>query len=112
MKIKYFVAFSILLPIHASYAANDQVSAVRSITLINAYDTFVFIHFSPSYTSTQGCTNSQSDQLVVIDTTNELGKNIYSAALTAAAAQKKVGFGVAGCHIDRPKLYRIDVKFQ
>ena len=48
---------------------------------------------------------------VSIDTAGTLGKNHYSAVLAAAHAGKKIGFGVSGCHIDRPKMYRVDVKF-
>jgi len=112
MKLKYLVAFVALLHINSSYAANDQIPSDRTIISIHAYDTFVFIKYSPSFTSTQGCIHTDSNQRVAIDTSDELGKNIYSAALAAASAQKKVGFGVSGCINERPKLYRIDVKFQ
>lgn len=111
MKLRYLVFCIALSPIHTIHAASDQVPTDRTISSIHAYDSFVFINFTPSFTSSQGCTHADSDRRVTIDTSGELGKNIYSAALSAAAAQKKVGFGLAGCHTERPKVYRIDVNF-
>jgi hypothetical protein len=70
----------------------------------------VYVLFTPSFAHTQGCP-SGGNITVVIDTSNELGKNQYSAALTAASANKKVGFGITGCISDRPKTYRVDVIF-
>lgn len=112
MWLKFLVMFFILFPVHTIYAAPEQVPVDRTITSIHAYDSFVFINFSPSYTSTQGCPNADSARRVSIDTSNDTGKNIYSAVLSAALAQRAVGFGLDGCHNDRPKVYRIDVKFQ
>jgi hypothetical protein len=92
-------------------AANEQVPINSTITLIQAYDDYVYVHFSPEQSFNQGCSNPSSKQ-VTIDTTNERGKNMYTAALLAAAANKVVGFGVRGCdNANREKIYRIDVKF-
>jgi len=94
------------------FAGSEQIPINQTITLIQAYDTFVFIHFTPGYPISQGCTEAYSRGQLVIDTSNDLGRNMYSAALSAATAQKTVGFGVLGCHIERPKAYRIDIKFE
>ena len=110
MKIKQLIILLSVLPFHVSHG-DDQIPTDRTITSMHAYDAFVFINFTPSYPSTQGCIHEDSDRRVVIDISNELGKSIYSSALAAAVAQKKVGFGVNACSRERPKLYRIDVKF-
>lgn len=108
---RIYLALSISILTLNTYAASEQVPVDRTITSIHAYDTFVFINFSPSFQFNQNCAIPDGNVRVVIDTSNELGKNIYSAALTAASANKQVGFGVENCHSDRPKAYRIDVKF-
>lgn len=93
-----------------TFADSEQIPLDRKITRINAYDNFVFIYFTPAYVDAQGCPNG-GDVTVAIDTTGELGTNIYSAALAAASTGKTVGFGINGCQNNRPKVYRIDVGF-
>ena len=46
-----------------------------------------------------------------IDTANEVGKNMVSTILTAAAAGKQVGFGINGCMHNSPQVYRVEVIF-
>lgn len=108
---KIYLALLIILLTTNVFAASEQVPLNRTITSIRAYDSFVFITFAPEFAFNQECPPDGRNDLVVINTSNELGKNIYSAALTAASANKQVGFGVEGCHINRHKTYRIDVKF-
>jgi len=113
MKLKFVITVCALLNIVSleCFAAAEQIPADKIIKTIHAYDNLVFIEFSPSFATNQGCTATDGSIKVAIDTSNNLGKNLYSAALSAAAAKKNVGFGVSGCHSDRPKLYRIDVKY-
>jgi len=111
MKKILLVALLGVFPSFYCFAESVQIPADRTIKTIHAYDTFIFIEFSPSFDANQGCTASDQNVKVAIDTSNDLGRNIYSAALSAAAAKKKVGFGITGCYSGRPKLYRIDVKF-
>ena len=107
---KSFLLLVTFLSIPA-FAANDQVPIDRTITRIQVYDNQVYIQFTPTFTFKQGCPNTSNKQ-VTIDTSLQRGKDMYSAALSAAIAKKDVGFGVDGCDASgREKIYRIDVDF-
>ena len=91
-------------------AANKQISVTRTVTKISAYNNFVYVLFTPGQSNSQGCTNSSTAR-VTIDTANEVGKNMVSTILTAAAAGKQVGFGINGCMHNSPQVYRVEVIF-
>jgi hypothetical protein len=94
----------------STYAASDQIPKTRKITDIQVYDNMVFVSYSPAFKTTQGCKITNNDNVLVIDTSNGKGKEIYSLALSAALSEKNVGFGVSGCYQERPKMYRLDMR--
>lgn len=106
-KITLAISAFLVMP---CFAESVQIPADKIITQIQAYDSYVYVHFSPSQSFNQGCSAPNTNS-IAIDTSDTLGKNMYSAALSAATAKKKVGFGINGCHKEREKMYRIDVKF-
>lgn len=106
-KVMVFILFTLSTEL---FADSDQVPMDRTITYISSYDDFVIVSFTPSFNFTQGCTHQDGTSRVTIDTTSGKGHNLYSAALLAALNNKKVGFGVSGCHTERGQVYRVDTK--
>lgn len=93
-------------------AGAEQVPMDRTITRISAYKQDAYIHFTPPFENNQGCNITMTTRLQVnFDTEN--GKEMFAAALAAAAGNKKVGFGVSGCSTNNgnPLIYRNDVKY-
>ncbi|WP_444937005.1 hypothetical protein ACJJIW_07175 [Microbulbifer sp. JMSA004] len=96
-----------------AYGGNDQVSIDREIYLIRTYEDFAVIYFKPGFTNTQGCPTETEEQ-VILEFEDSTSKEMYSALLSAATANKKVGFGISGCTIHSlgyPTIYRVDVDF-
>jgi len=86
----------------------------KTIIELHTYTTGVSLKYSPVSSSAYGCSGASATYTVHIDwTTDPDLKLLYSAALAAYAAGKKVGFGVDGCVAgyggDVPKVYRLDV---
>ena len=55
---KLFITYLLcILPIQVTQADTEQVPVDRVITSIHAYDSIVFIDFTPDFNFTQGCTN-------------------------------------------------------
>lgn len=94
----------------AVFAASDQIPRDRKITEIRAYKTSVMVKFSPSFPSTQGCSEGGSNWLY-LSTNDENGRALYSTLLAVASANKTVGFGVSGCTSNKPAIYRVDVVY-
>lgn len=88
----------------------DQVPADKLVTGLSVYDGVTYVSFSPSFPFTQGCPNG-GDVVVTIDTSNDKGREMYAAVLTAASSKRPIGFGASGCLSDRPMVYRVDVSF-
>ncbi len=96
------------------YAANEQITATRTIVEIHTYAGGATIVYTPADID-HGCEGSGATTNVHIDwTADDNMKAMYSLALTAYASKKIVGFGVNGCVSGNggsiPNLYRIDVK--
>lgn len=102
---------TILLLLISTYtiAANDQVPIDREIVYLRVYENEVLVHFTPEFQNTQNCPET-SKSMAVIDLANEKGKSMYAAILSAAAAKKKVGFGLGLCK-NSPLIYRVDVAY-
>lgn len=107
---KRFLTFALLFASNMAFAASDQIPRDRKITETKTYSTTVMVRFTPSFTSTQGCSKGGRDWLT-FSTGNDEGRALYSTILAAATANKTVGFGVSGCHSDHPKIYRVDVVY-
>lgn len=91
--------------------ASTSITADKSVTSVSVYDTSAVVYFTPGQANNQGCTETRQDA-VKIDLTVESGVNMLSTVLTAAAAEKTIGFGVNGClEANLPKVYRVDVNF-
>lgn len=109
--IKAVIAALCLMLINVDCFAEDQIPASQFVQKLSAYDQSIFVYIAPGFPSTQGCTNG-GNTTVSIDTSNEHGANLYAAVLAAASAGRQVGFGVNGCHSERPKVYRVDIDFR
>lgn len=98
------------LLVSLSYAAAEQVPANKTVTIIKAYNGFVIFWVTPSYTNNQGCSGGFTDRFR-IDTSGTNGKEMYSALLSAAAANKNIGFGINGCLDVDVKVYSLSVMY-
>ncbi len=95
-----------------AFSATEQIPKDRKIVSIQAYQNSILVHFTPSYTNSQGCTSGSKTTFQLPTSIEDgSGKNSYSLLLTAAAASKKVGFGIEDCAGQYPKIYRVDVDF-
>jgi len=108
-KISTTVLFWLMCP--GVFAASEQVPINRTIDSINTYGNIAFLRFTPAFENTQGCVTTDKNVFEISFDSNK-GKEMYSAALVAAAGNKQVGFGLGGCSSSgNPVIYRIDVKF-
>ncbi|MCU7829560.1 MAG: hypothetical protein KZQ85_10880 [Candidatus Thiodiazotropha sp. (ex Myrtea sp. 'scaly one' KF741663)] len=112
MKKLVSILFFALAASHC-YGSNDQVPIDRHIQIIKTYQNFATIYFSPDFVNTQGC-SSTNQGAVILDLSTGETKEMYSAAIAAATANKMVGFGISGCELGAlgyPMIYRIDVNY-
>ena len=95
-----------------SHAANDQIPVGKTIKVISTYEHFAIMSLDSPVGDNQNCLkNPNLSHHVTIDMRNGKNKEVYAAALAAATSGQKVGFGISGCDLDRPKIYRIDVAY-
>lgn len=104
-KVLFFVFISTIC--QQVFAEKETISN-RTITQIRGYATKAVIYFSPSATNSQNCGASTNRVIVKY---GEEGKEIFSLALTAAAAKKLINLAIEGCDGANPLAYRIDVDF-
>lgn len=107
---KRLLTFVLFFACSVAFAASDQIPKNRKITEIRAYKTSVMVRFSPSFPSTQGCSEGGNDWLF-LSTNDDNGRMLYSTILAAASANKNVGFGVSGCAGNKPSIYRVDINY-
>ncbi|MFL0802022.1 MAG: hypothetical protein K6L80_16365 [Agarilytica sp.] len=95
-----------------SYSAGESISRNRAIKEVLVYEGTVVVKIDPVFENSQDCT-SGSQKWLQLDYNSETGKNqgLLSTILAAAAASKKVGFGINGCTGQYPEIYRVDVVF-
>ncbi|MFL0801187.1 MAG: hypothetical protein K6L80_12100 [Agarilytica sp.] len=109
--MKYiFLALILVSPL--SYSANESTPRDRTIKELLFYENDVVVKISPAYENSQDCSSNATDRLQ-LGYSSETGQNeaLVSALLAAAAASKKVGFGVGGCKGQYPEIYRVDLVF-
>ncbi|WP_444908805.1 hypothetical protein [Microbulbifer sp. TRSA005] len=110
---KLLVALPVALCCSA-YAGNDQVPIDREIYRVKTYKGFAVVYFKPGFPNTQGCAHATQEQVILEFTDDGSTKEMYSSILAAAAAKKKVGFGISGCtseSLGYPTIYRVDVDY-
>ncbi|MBI1733223.1 MAG: hypothetical protein HYR49_10735 [Gammaproteobacteria bacterium] len=99
----------------AVLAIKDSTPSPPSATIemITTYTSYAAIKFSPSYLNQLNCGGANQYDHVVIDWKDAPDKKaMLSAALAAYSLQKKVGFGMGGCHTWKggtPKATRVEV---
>ena len=111
MNLKKLILTALLVMTPLCANAAKSIDPNKSITRIGTYHTSAVIFFTPGQDNEQGCSDTRQDA-VKIDLTTESGGKMLSTVLTAAAANKKIGFGVDGClEGNLPKVYRVGVIF-
>ncbi|MYM58569.1 hypothetical protein GTG28_04965 [Vibrio sp. OCN044] len=109
--MNYLLGLFVLILSASVQSAPENIAQNKTITKISTYHTEAVIYYSPIVTNSQNCTDTRNNAFK-IDLSSDSGKQLLSTALTAAAAQKEVGFGIDGClGGNLPKVYRIDVVF-
>ena len=109
--MNYLLGLFTLILSASVQSAPENITQNKTITKISTYFTEAVIYYSPAVTNSQNCSDTRTNAFK-IDLTSDSGKLLLSTALTAAAAQKEVGFGINGClNGNLPKVYRIDVAF-
>lgn len=92
----------------ANAGTNESITNVK-ITMINAYGDFVMVRF-PAFANTQNCSQTNQDR-AIIRFNGDIGKAMYSAALSAASSKLSVNLAINGCDASTglPLIYRVDV---
>jgi hypothetical protein len=103
------VCLAVALPAHAGGVSLYS----KTITNVIAYDDYVIFQFTPPAAAKE--TGCAKDNQVYLDMTDEKGKPMYGAALTAATSGKTVTFkvlqGVCDGVWDAATVYQVNVKF-
>ena len=96
-------------------AASDSTPSppAGTIEMITTYSSYAVIKFSPSYLNQLNCGGANQYDHIVIDWKDTPDKKaMLSTALAAYSLQKKVGFGMNGCHPWKggtPKATRVEI---
>ncbi len=95
-----------------SVTATEQIYN-KLITKLTIYEDYVVVSLSTPAGNVDGCTKTNAESFVKIDTTSEAGREMYSAVLAARVAKQTVGFGVTGCanwgSETIPLVYRVEL---
>ena len=88
----------------------DQVPTDRRVATIRSYEDRALVYFLPGFEDTQNCGTTGTTGAVIPFKSKEAAE-MYALVLTAAATDKRVGFGINGCEGPYPSIYRVDVQF-
>lgn len=99
------VTLALALSIPA-FAANEQLGQ-KSIVQIARYTNYAIIKFTPAQTNSQGCSSSDTDRVSIEWAVDKDGENQAALLFAAMIADKKVTFGISGCHQTLPEIYRV-----
>ena len=109
--MKTIIGVIVLVLAAAALAAPEAIDKDKKVTQVSTYDSVAVVYYLPAAANSQNCTDTVSSA-VKIDLSNDLGKYMLSTVLTAAAANKNIGFGIDGClGGNLPKVYRVDAVF-
>ena len=83
----------------------------RKLTQISTFGEYAIVFFTPIFEDAQNCSSTNKNR-AAIRFDNDLKKEMFSTALSAAIVGKDVSLGVSGCDASGiPTAYRVDVKF-
>ena len=92
----------------------DNIPTDRTVVLINTYDKYAVIKFSPEFANNLGCgsVNNANIRAAITWFNDPDNKTKYASILMAMSLNMRVGFGISGC-LDWgggiPIIYRVDV---
>ncbi|MGP9802147.1 hypothetical protein [Rheinheimera sp. NSM] len=91
--LRYFILLAALYPMSAS--AYDGWSGVHKVQSVRVYSENHVLVTMPQTSNPGGCESTQ--YLVLNNADSEAGKRLYSALLSAYAADKSVNLALTGC---------------
>ena len=110
MKKLKLIFTALALCISSSVTASEQITN-EYVEHMNTYSTTAVIKLNGTGSNSDQCTRSNAGKYIAIVFTD--GKEMFSSALSAYMANRKVGFGISGCYqwgdTTIPKAYRVDV---
>lgn len=105
---------SLALVVIAGFSSNSFASEQilnEHVYHINTYSSLAVIQLEGTALNIDQCTKGNAGKYVAIVYTD--GKEMFSSALSAYMANRKIGFGLSGCQpwgeTTIPKAYRVDI---
>jgi len=106
---KILIALSVLATTQIAMAAATPITKIKDIYV---YADYIVMKMDNKHSSA-GCTRNGADEFLYLATNTDGGKKMYSAALSAYVAGKKVRLGFSGCSTwgsgTIPKAYGISL---
>jgi len=106
---KIIIGLMILASTQFAFAAATKVTKIKDIYV---YADYIVMKMEAKHSSA-GCTRNAANEYLYLATNTDGGKKMYSAALSAYVAGKKVRFGFSGCSTwgagTIPKAYGISL---
>jgi hypothetical protein len=106
---KLLIALSVLATTQMAMATATPVTKIKDIYV---YSDYIVMKMEKKHTK-ENCTKSTADEYLYLATDTDGGKKMYSAALSAYVAGKKVRLGYSGCSswgsTTIPKAYGISI---
>jgi hypothetical protein len=107
---KLLIALLVLGTTQFALAAATPITKIKDIYV---YADYIVLKMENKHTNPDACTKATSDEFLYLATNSEGGKKMYSAALSAYVAGKKVRLGYSSCaswgSTTVPKAYGISL---